>query len=355
MKRNTRFAVTVLFAALVASGLIACEDIGEEGNFSFGDETEYGEWDLFNGGLSPLTVGATVEVEVEEVGATSDEEEDGTPVTLSSATSTDTGVFSVDTVDGNRISLTGVAPGSAFLEVEAADGTTDRVEVTVEEAADFEIRLSTGAPLIQDLPDSQTWMLRRGIEVPVSARGRTENDTPMTGVGAETWTIAVDGGDSITPGNAVDGWDIVQTENGHANIVVGDVGDTVSINAGGQTSVDLGVVADDAIASIELVPWISNPVGDALMVGRYTVYSIAAYTETGEYILGREGFTVAVDGDAAELDEEPGDLEDYLTGLHGTFAVDGLSEGTVDVVVTYGEMEERLTITVVAEQEEGES
>ncbi len=150
--------------------LVGCESTltGNEGNFQFSYEAD----DRVNDFNKPVAVGASLDLEVRDVGARQ-------PVTLSSAAFVDDTVLVVASFADQNVTITGVGEGTALLEVEGTttggETLTDSVNLLAAVPDVLELRHTcTDQPEAAYLTSSRAWIpfeLERSNGQPVIGYG----------------------------------------------------------------------------------------------------------------------------------------------------------------------------------------
>jgi hypothetical protein len=285
---------------------------GEQGNLAF-------VWagEIFSTLSTPLAAGAQARLEVLDLSEV--------PVdAVSAAESTDTSVLSLGPRFGHVLTLAGEAPGTATLEV-TADGLSDRIPITVAEAA---LGSFTGPT---DLAEGERWL--SGGTARLRLTLRTADDEPLVGAGRA---------DAVSVSEAelarVDGY--VADDPTHLHIGLLAPG-SVEVAWGDGEPFALDIAPSDALASLAFEGAGSGPL--AMRVG--DVQSVRLVGTDGE----GDGLRGLLDAVALRL--EPGGVceaaPDWVFG-DGWWRVTGVAEGTCTLSATAGEQTAEVSFEVLS-------
>ncbi|MEL6177728.1 MAG: hypothetical protein AAFS10_02185 [Myxococcota bacterium] len=333
---------TVLCTVALASLAMACEPQGtegEEGKFNFQDLTPQPDVDLGGGSRQvdrPMAVGSTMRVGV--TGAS----------TVASAQSSDLTIFRVAQIQDTRVSLEGLAPGTAHLEVTGDDGTTNRIVIEVSAIANTELHLLPWRPdnldqRPQDLYPTMA-MLPNAI-VDLSVIYVDDNGSPLSGSGLHTWAMDAEG--MAASLDTKEGGDI-------ATLRSGEITGTLQLTFGDQT-LPIDVIDESAITALEL--FIPIP-GDGLTLengvleiveDRFVLLGIAGLDASGRYVIGAGSSSASAteEGDAGLLDIVGGNFEPGPFANSRTFMVKAPSTGETTLTVSWFGLHKSITVRAV--------
>lgn len=346
MKKTTKTLATALAAAGLLVTTVGCEtETGEEGNLRFSDESP-----VHDGSIRPIAAGRTVSYEVSRSIFQS--------VTLAEASSSDDGVFAIDGFSGDNVTVEGVAPGTATLQVLTDTDVSDRIQLEVREAA--------GA----------RWQVYRGL-----ANDRTEYARINEG-----GQLRVRPDDEVeleflvfrdSDGNALSGrggtLEFGETQ--------GDAGDYESLSSGyllrvnaasdeGEFTIpyedgDIGVRVADALAPEDLLPRVGSLTGDVTIDGNDIIVDGGALSAITFEVLDADGFkhvgsydlqavieiddpsaaTIAAVGDCTDTGDD-GCVRYESSDLAQLTVAAGNNAGETDITVTVGDYSEVFTLTI---------
>lgn len=340
MKTN-RFVIAALLAA--TASLAACDFTeGEEGNLTFRDMT-LGDVDLDDN----IATGATLVVNVSCVGCPNDD--------VTDAWSSDPNVLEVVSFAGDEVTVRGLAPGAADLEVRVGS-TSDRVRLSVEDAVDASIRLMPW-PSLAELP---TTLWDAGFaslpdtSFEVRAFPRDAGGQRTTGFGAVTWTV--DGDATVSDQEARSSDTVVLTAGPQPGTF------TLTPSLGEPLTIETVAVSD--VASVSLYSAASDGVvlddGDTLTMeaDESLILHLSAFTADGAYVAGDGGEPATFElGQGAEglledildtLAEDPEDTDEVRQSFPRGFLLGATGDlGTGTLTFSWADQTLTLTLEVV--------
>ncbi|MEN0067356.1 MAG: hypothetical protein AAGA48_34820 [Myxococcota bacterium] len=309
MTLNPRAAWFASWIALTA--LTGCESAltGNEGNFQFSYEAD----DRVNDFNKPLAVGASLDLEVRDVGARQ-------PVTLSAADFAEAGVLEVSTFADQNITITGVGEGTALLEVE---GTTANGQ-TLTDSVNLQSRIPEVLELRHTCSDGAEAAYLTNARAYVPFELEMSNGQPVIGYGYYPL-------DDVT-GVTVNRSDSNQT---HIALDAGGTSATVTLSSTiDDTTLDVVLVSEAEIDGItEPIAWVIEDID----VGDTNPFYVLP-TAMGRTIC-QANVTKTVVSSTPEIctirerDPVPGSGDG--TFEFGWFDVTGVAAGTCEYVVTY--------------------
>ncbi|MFT4979811.1 MAG: hypothetical protein ACI8S6_005723 [Myxococcota bacterium] len=291
---------------------IACQSslTGNEGNFQFSYDADDRVTD-FN---KPIAVGASLDLEVRDVGAQQ-------PVNLTEASTDDPGVIEVASFNDHELTVTATGEGFARLQVAGttADGEdlTDSVNLM---ASVPEVHLlwhtcdPTGQGAAGYLTGQRVWL---PFELEMS------NGQPVIGYGY--YPVAFDGAPVLTVNSA----DSTQQH------MAADIGDTPGELT--MTSDVDGSSLSMLIAEPGQIDGVAEPIAFVLEdIDVGDVNSFYTLPTVGDIVLCQAEVTKTVQSDTPDIcdvrDRDPADPSAYE---YGWFEVEGIAQGTCTYTVTY--------------------
>ncbi len=334
-----RSFLALLVIALAVSGACFQGTEGEQGNFTFLDDTpEPGEiLNLERQIDRPLAIGATMRVRLQEGGESFRPDR---------AASEDTGVLRVEGFFDQGVVVRGVAAGRSRLTV-TRGGREDSLVLDVAGIGQTVLHLYPLGPLAQDVEglDTTDVVLCPGARIWGFVEQRGLDGEALTGFGATPCALPGAQG-HLDMDEVSDSFSLLATEDAEAL--------TLSC---GETTLNLPVVAPESATRLVAYEYLKGrygPTFDELATGDRIYLVLLAYDADERIVQGTGGLPAGLDIPAevapyVALPETTGAPElDELLADSRALAVDLLGPGEHEVAGTWGALRAEITLVVAA-------